>query len=89
MSRHKGSKNKVCIQRQPQEVQLSVENHEKAPPEGSEQDKTMSTYEASLHFGVSEATIRIWIDHGHLTKYNGRISTLSIRQCKFNTRRFV
>jgi excisionase family DNA binding protein len=46
-----------------------------------------SIYEVSEYFGVTDRTIRLWIEHGHLTgeKIVGsvRVSRESIIQCRF------
>jgi purine-nucleoside phosphorylase len=51
--------------------------------------ETVSIYEASQQLRTSELAIKTWVDHGHLTSVNGRIPVRSIRECRFNTRRFV
>jgi hypothetical protein len=87
MSRHKGSKNRVVIGEHsngiPEDVQAGKEEV------AVNDDETVSIFEASEQLGTSERAIKMWIDHGHLTSVNGRIPVMSIRECRFNTRRFV
>jgi hypothetical protein len=87
MSRHKGSKNRVVIG-----------DHSNGITDGQQEKKeetvindseTVSIYEASQRLATSERTVKMWIDHGHLTSINGRIPVRSITECRFNTRRFV
>ncbi len=46
-----------------------------------------SIYEVAEYFGVTDRTVRLWIEHGHLTseKIVGsvRVSRESIIQCRF------
>jgi len=62
---------------------MSEENDDPLLPKKS----LFSIYEAAEYFGVTDRTIRLWIEHGHLTseKIVGsvRISRESIIQCRF------
>lgn len=86
MSRHKGSKNRVVIGSRVDEI---TEGQPVEKKETVNESETVSIYEASQRLATSERTVKMWIDHGHLTSINGRIPVRSIRECRFNTRRFV
>jgi hypothetical protein len=86
MSRHKGSKNRVVIGSRVDEI---TEGQPVEKKETVNESETVSIYEASQQLQASEGTIKMWVDHGHLTSVNGRIPVRSIRECRFNTRRFV
>jgi hypothetical protein len=93
MARPKGSKNK-SEEKKPVEVsreelfdELEKDLEEKKP--APESDESISIYEASQQLNTTEPTIKVWIDHGHLTEINGRIPVRSIKMCKFNTRRMI
>jgi len=47
-----------------------------------------SIYEVAEYFGVTDRTVRLWIEHGHLSseKIVGsvRVSRESIIRCRFN-----
>jgi len=103
MSRHKGSKNRTDkeVSKENLTNELKKYLHDDDINEvivdeiisdngkSDKDEKPVSIYEASQELGVSESTIRIWVDHGHLTSINGRIPVRSIRECRFNTGRFV
>lgn len=101
MSRHKGSKNRTdkVVSKEALINELKKYLHdddidEKIVDEvisdnGKTEDETVSIFEASEQLRTSELTIKTWVDHGHLTSINGRIPVRSIRECRFNTRRFV
>jgi len=90
MARPRGSKNKVDEDVKAAESN-EPEQQEQPKPAAVEQetDKEVSYFEAAEHFKTSEATIKVWIDHGHLEERNGRIPMRSITRCKFNSRRMV
>lgn len=53
------------------------------------QDNFVSMFQAADQFGVTEDTIKLWIDHGHLRGGNGRVSVRSITECRFNNQRRI
>lgn len=70
---------------------------EQNPPENTEKsekkEELLSMYEAAEYFrkkgikGVSEETIKLWINHGHLVKVRGGLIPMSsIVNCRFNVR---
>lgn len=87
MSRHKGSKNRVVIGEH--DNGIAEDNQVEKEEVADNDNETVSIYEASQRLATSERTVKMWIDHGHLTSINGRIPVRSITECRFNTRRFV
>lgn len=59
------------------------------PAENQQEQEYISTFKAAERLNTSEATIELWIDHGHLEGENGKVSVRSIKNCRFNTRRPV
>lgn len=86
MSRPKGSKNRNDGNESDSD---NIENKMEEKESILVENETVSIFEASEQLGTSESTIKIWVDHGHLTSINGRIPVRSIRECRFNPRRFV
>lgn len=86
MPRPKGSKNKG--KSLVKEAVETIDEMKEVENEAAE-DTYISSYEASQQLNVSEPTIKIWIAHGHLTGRNGMVSTRSIHNCRFNTRRYI
>lgn len=60
---------------------------EKQDDENLPKKSLFTVYEVSEYFGVTERTVRLWMEHGHLAgeKIVGsiRISRESILQCRF------
>lgn len=85
MSRPKGSRNRFINGIHDDGVA------ELKPQEKIEVDDngSVSIFEAAQQLEASEHAIKVWVDHGHLTSVNGRITVRSIRECRFNTGRFV
>ena len=87
MSRHKGSKNRIVIGEH--DNGIAEDNQVEKEEVADNDNETVSIYEASQQLRASELAIKTWVDHGHLSSINGRIPVRSIRECRFNTRRFV
>ena len=49
--------------------------------------KSVSIYEAAQKLKTTENTIKLWVSHGHLEEFNGRIPVNSIEMCRFNSSR--
>lgn len=91
MPRPRGSKNKKVVPDipylpppPPPETKEAIEEPKSEPKQLPE---TVSAFEAADLLNTTESTIKMWVDHGHLTGKNGRISVNSIRECRFNTQR--
>lgn len=76
--------------------QNNFQNEEKPENPVEKQTKTeklkefMTPFEAAEHFGVDEAAIKLWIQHGHLDlTRGGLISMTSIRNCRFKVRKIL
>lgn len=77
-------KNDECNNRQ--EESDMIENEDPMLPKKS----LFNIYEVAEYFGVTERTIRLWIEHGHLESEkivgSTRISRESILKCRFRKR---
>lgn len=58
------------------------------PKQEKPKDELLTVYEAAEYFKTNENTIKLWLQHGHLTEIrHGLIPMTSILHCRFNIRR--
>lgn len=60
----------------------------KVPEKEEKKEEFLTIFEAAEHFKTTEATIKLWIEHGHLAKIRGGLIPMtSILHCRFNVRK--